>query len=439
MNAGRSGKVELKSNRIALSDGIFLNIVETDKFKSNLLTVNFIRPLDKAEVTMNALLPMVLERGSKSFPTKLLMERKLEELYGASLDLGSSKRGERQLIKASIEWADSKFTSDKKSGKEAINLLKGVLFDPVIIDGSFDDRYVEQEKRILISRIRSRINDKRNYAISRCIEEMCKGERFGIYSLGYEEDVEGIDGKRLYEQYRNILMTSPIEIFFVGNLHGLELDQLIPAELYNRRDILLIPREVIPENNLSKRNVEEAMSVSQGKLVLGFRSSIPYEHELYNGLLVGNELLGGGPNSHMFKTVREEKSLAYYASSRLIKHKSIILADAGIQFSNYKQALDLILDQVARLKSGDFSDEDLQIAKKSIENSSRSIVDSNQMISEFFLGKVISNDERSLEDMLSELGKTDRDKVIIAMDTVTLDTIYFLNGKEGETDEENLE
>jgi len=439
MNAGRSGKVELKSNRIALSDGIFLNIVETDKFKSNLLTVNFIRPLDKAEVTMNALLPMVLERGSKSFPTKLLMERKLEELYGASLDLGSSKRGERQLIKASIEWADSKFTSDKKSGKEAINLLKGVLFDPVIIDGSFDDRYVEQEKRILISRIRSRINDKRNYAISRCIEEMCKGERFGIYSLGYEEDVEGIDGKRLYEQYRNILMTSPIEIFFVGNLHGLELDQLIPAELYNRRDILLIPREVIPENNLSKRNVEEAMSVSQGKLVLGFRSSIPYEHEHYNGLLVGNELLGGGPNSHMFKTVREEKSLAYYASSRLIKHKSIILADAGILFSNYKQALDLILDQVARLKSGDFSDEDLQIAKKSIENSSRSIVDSNQMISEFFLGKVISNDERSLEDMLSELGKTDRNKVIIAMDTVTLDTIYFLNGKEGETDEENLE
>lgn len=439
MNAGRSGKVELKSNRIALSDGIFLNIVETDKFKSNLLTVNFIRPLDKAEVTMNALLPMVLERGSKSFPTKLLMERKLEELYGASLDLGSSKRGERQLIKASIEWADSKFTSDKKSGKEAINLLKGVLFDPVIIDGSFDDRYVEQEKRILISRIRSRINDKRNYAISRCIEEMCKGERFGIYSLGYEEDVECIDGKRLYEQYRNILMTSPIEIFFVGNLHGLELDQLIPAELYNRRDILLIPREVIPENNLSKRNVEETMSVSQGKLVLGFRSSIPYEDELYNGLLVGNELLGGGPNSHMFKNVREKNSLAYYASSSIIKHKSIILADAGIQFSNYKQALDLIIDQVSRLKAGDFSEEDLYIAKKTIENSSRSIVDSNQMISEFFLGKVISRDERTLEEMLDDLGETDRDKVIRAMDTVSLDTIYFLNGKEGESDEENLE
>lgn len=99
MNAGRSGKVELKSNRIALSDGIFLNIVETDKFKSNLLTVNFIRPLDKAEVTMNALLPMVLERGSKSFPTKLLMERKLEQLYGASLDLGSSKEERGSLLR----------------------------------------------------------------------------------------------------------------------------------------------------------------------------------------------------------------------------------------------------------------------------------------------------------------------------------------------------
>lgn len=431
--------MELKSNRIALSDGIFLNIVETDKFKSNLLTVNLIRPLDKDEVTLNALLPMILERGSRSFPTKLLLERKLEELYGASLDLGSSKRGERQIVKASIEWADPKFTGDKKSGKEAVNLLKGVLFDPVIVNGSFDDNYISQEKRILISRIRSRINDKRNYAISRCIEEMCKGEKFGIYSLGYEEDVEAIDGRKLYEHYRSILMTSPIEIFFVGNPDGLELEQLLPAELHNRREILFIPREIIPENYMSKRQVEEKLSVSQGKLVLGFRSSIPYEHELYNGLLVGNELLGGGPNSHMFKTVREEKSLAYYASSRLIKHKSIILADAGIQFSNYKQVLDLILDQVSRLKSGDFSDEDLQIAKKSLENSGRSIVDSNQMISEFFLGKVISKDERNLEDMLGDLEKTDRDKVISAMDTVTLDTIYFLNGKEGETDEENLE
>lgn len=431
----------LKSKRIAISDGIFLNIVDTDKFKSNLLTVNFIRPLDREEVTVNALLPMVLERGSASFPTKLLLERKLEELYGASLELGSSKRGERQLIKASIEWADSKFTGDEKSDKEAINLLKGLIFDPVSVNGSFDEEYVAQEKRILISRIRSRINDKRNYAISRCIEEMCKGEKFGIYSLGYEEDIESIDGRILYKQYRNILMSSQIEIFFVGNLDGLELEQLIPDELYNRMELLVVPREIIPENNLSKRNVEETMSVSQGKLVLGFRSSIPYEDELYNGLLLGNEILGGGPNSHMFKTVREEKSLAYYVSSSLIKYKSIILADAGIQFSDYKQSLDLILDQVSRLKAGDFSDEDLQIAKKSIENSSRSIVDSNQMISDFYLGKTISRDERTLEEMLVDLEETDRDKVIRAMNTVSLDTIYFLNGKEkeAETDEENLE
>ena len=439
MNAGRRDKMVLKSNRIELSKGIFLNIVETDKFKSNLLTVNFIRRLERDEVTMNALLPMVLERGSNTFPTKLLLERKLEEMYGASLDLGSSKRGERQLIKVSIEWADSKFTEDAGVGNEAINLLKGVLFDPVLNDDSFDSEFIAQERRILISRIRSRINDKRNYAMSRCIEEMCKGERFGIYSLGYEEDIESIDGVRLYEHYRNIIMTSPIEIFFVGNLDGLDLKQLIPAELHNRSEIQEIPREIIPGNNLSKRRVEEKMSVSQGKLVLGFRSSIPYEDELYNGLLIGNELLGGGPNSHMFKTVREESSLAYYASSSLIKHKSIILADAGIKFSDYKQALDLIIEQVSRLKSGDFTEEDLQIAKKSIENSSRSIMDSNQMISEFFLGKVISKDERTLDQMLDDLGMTDRDKIISAMDTVTLDTIYFLNGKEGEAYEENLE
>src|SRR5690606_10842758 len=112
-------------------------------------------------------------RGSLSLPSKLIMERRLEEMYGSDFSTGSAKRGERQIIKASIEWADSLFTDETNLSIEAVKLLMDVLYKPLIDGSSFKTIYVDQEKRNLISKIRNRINDKRNYAISRCIEEMC--------------------------------------------------------------------------------------------------------------------------------------------------------------------------------------------------------------------------------------------------------------------------
>jgi predicted Zn-dependent peptidase len=206
----------------------------------------------------------------------------------------------------------------------------------------------------------------------------------------------------------------------------------------SRNETIVIPRETITSSNMMKNQVVEKLPVEQGKLVLGFRSTIPYEHSLYNGLLLGNEIFGGGPNSHLFKTVREERSLAYYASSSLLKHKSIIITDAGIEFGNYQMTLNLMKEQLTRIKNGDFTEEDIEIAKKSIVTSSQSIVDSNHMISEYFLSKLITNDDRTLEEMISDLRAVNKVDIVAAMNTVSMDIIYFMRGIE-EDDNENLE
>jgi predicted Zn-dependent peptidase len=428
----------LTSTRIILGKDIGLNIIESEKFKSNLLTINIIRPLERSEVTMNALLPMVLNQGSSKFPTKLEMERKLESMYGSDLSLATAKRGERQIIKASLEWADSRYTKEDSINLEAIELIKNVIFDPLLEGKSFSSKIIEQEKNNLAAMIKSRINDKRSYAINRCIEEMCRGERFGLYSLGYEEDIDKMDGEKLLLHYEKILLSSPIEIFFIGRSAGLSLETLIPTMVASRNETIVIPRETITSSNMMKNQVVEKLPVEQGKLVLGFRSTIPYEHSLYNGLLLGNEIFGGGPNSHLFKTVREERSLAYYASSSLLKHKSIIITDAGIEFGNYQMTLNLMKEQLTRIKNGDFTEEDIEIAKKSIVTSSQSIVDSNHMISEYFLSKLITNDDRTLEEMISDLRAVNKVDIVAAMNTVSMDIIYFMRGIE-EDDNENLE
>ena len=216
----------MQTEKRELGKGFNSTKIYLDKFKSNYLAFYLIRPLNREEVTMNALLPMLLNRATKNYSNKILLERKLEELYGANLSISTSKRGERQVIKFSIEWADEKYTNAKSFDNEVFQLFKEVIYDPYLIDGEFSQKYLDGEKNNLKNKINNIINDKRSFAINRCIEEMCKSESFSIYKYGYVEDLEGINAKKLADHYENVLMTSQIEIIYTGNKKEFSLDKI---------------------------------------------------------------------------------------------------------------------------------------------------------------------------------------------------------------------
>ncbi len=421
--------MELKSKRIKIGNGIYLNIVETDKFKSNLISYYFIQPLERDEATKNALIPVILKRGTKDFKTSLLIEKELESMYGASYSGAINKRGERHVLRFTMEWANGKYIEDKEHNYKAVEMLRNIIFDPYLENELFKKEYLDQEKENHKNRIESKINDKRSYAVNRCIEEMCKDEKFSIYQLGYVEDLEHIDEKNLYEQYRKVLDTSQIEIYYVGNLDESLLDYLIKNNSIERKNVVDIPRETIVSSVQQKKMVSEKLDVNQGKLVIGYRTGIAFEDELYNGLLLASDILGGGPNSKLFKNVREAESLAYYVSSSVLKYKSLLLIDGGIEFENYHKTVDIINKQLDDLKAGMFTDDDIEISKKSIKTSTESIKDSPFLISEFFLSQEIAKDKRDLKEVLEDFSKVSREEIIEAAKKIAIDTIYFMEGK----------
>ena len=201
--------MELKAERIKIGEGINLNLINIDKFKSNLLSLYFLIPLNREDITKNALLPLVLKRGTKELNTNLRIQTKLEEMYGADFSVSVNKKGERLVIRFTIEGPREDFVKDKGYIFEMINFIKSMVYDPYLEDGIFSNQYLEQEKEILIRLIEGKINEKRDYAIIRCIEEMCKNEKFSIYPLGYVEDLNSIDSKILYNQYTIIKLSPP--------------------------------------------------------------------------------------------------------------------------------------------------------------------------------------------------------------------------------------
>lgn len=419
----------MKSKRIQLGNGIFLNLVQTDKFKSNLLSYYFIRPLNRDDVTKNALVPMILKRGTKEYPDNLLIEKELENMYGASYSSAINKRGERHVIRFTMEWASGEYLLDKEQELRAAKMLKELIFNPYLENGAFKKEYVSQEIENHKNRIEGKINDKRSYAVNRCIEEMCKNESFSLYQIGYTEDLVKMDEKNLYEHYKKILDTSIIEIFYVGNVDENLENYLIENNKIDRDNIVSIPREKIVSTVNQKNAVTDKMDVNQGKLVIGYKTGIPFEDKLYNGLLIASDILGGGPNSKLFRNVREKESLAYYISSSILKYKSLMIIDSGIEFHNYNRTVDIINQELEELKKGNFSDEDIEISKKSIKTSTESIKDSAFLISEFFFSQNLCKDTRSLEEVLKDFDLVSRDEIINAAEKINIDTIYFMKGK----------
>ncbi len=78
--------------------------------------------------------------------------------------------------------------------------------------------YVDSEKEKLLDSIKSRLNDKRSWALQRLIEQMCCYEPFAVSRLGTEDTAENIYYQKLTKHYRSLIMTCPIEIFYCGSL-----------------------------------------------------------------------------------------------------------------------------------------------------------------------------------------------------------------------------
>lgn len=422
--------MELKSKRISLGKNINLNLIKTNKFKSNLLSCYFMRPLDKKEVTKNPLIPLVLKRGSEEYPTNLSMQRKLEEMYGANLSIGVNKRGDSQVVRFSMEWANGEYLNDPEYDYEITNMLKNIIYKPKLEEGVFKQSYVKQEKENLRKTINSKIDEKRSYAISRCIEEMCKDEKNSIYHLGYVEDLEDIDEKNLYNHYKDFLETSPIEVFYVGTFDEKFVKHLKEIFAQERENIVEIQSDPLTISDDEPKFIEESLDVNQGKLVLGAKVGIDYKDKLlYNGLILASNILGGGPNSKLFKEVREKESLAYYVASSVYKFKSILIIDAGIEFENFNKTKEIIELQLDRLKAGEFTKEDMDIGKSAVKTSMESIGDSIFLISEFFFSQLLSDEKRSLKKIIDDFNEITAEDVIQAAKKIKIDTVYFMNGK----------
>ena len=140
------------------------------------------------------------------------------------------------------------------------------------------------------------INDKMQYSMERCIQEMCRGEKYARYVLGNIDDLNSLDPEKLYEVYKDIIRSSPLDIFVVGDVDPEKVAILINNSLdLERSQIKLIPETIIKKIGVKQREVVERMDISQAKLNIGFRTNVAVNQNEYFPLVLYAGILGGAP------------------------------------------------------------------------------------------------------------------------------------------------
>ncbi len=420
--------------KIEIAKGVRACFVKAEHFKTNVMSVHIVLPLD-SDMEANALLCYMLRRRCAKYPTMTALNRRLAELYGASLACGVSKSGDSQDICFRIVSVSDRFAlSDEGISKNCTELLLDILFDPKLENGIFAESDIELEKRLLIEKIDSEFSEKRIYAKDRLVEEMFKDEPYGKGRFGLRDEIRNVTNERLLSAWQAFLEKAVIQFTFVGEIDDSIKDQLKERfSCIDRSSVCEISTSFTPFAKDVKK-IDEKQAVKQGKLVMGLRTGLEGREENFFPTRVAVDMFGGGPYSRLFMNVREKMSLCYYCSAQFIKDKGFVLVQSGIEDENEKKATDAILAELQNMKDGKFTAEDIENSKKGLTDAFLSVGDTPESI-DAWVGTRVLDDEIILpQEYAEKINEVTAEEIRDAAEKITLDTVYMLsgNGTDGE-------
>lgn len=436
--------------KIDLGSGITLNYMNTDKFKTDYLSVNFILPLTAYNAAHAALLPRVLIRGSAEHPSNRALAIRSEELYSADITQSTYKFGNLININFTLESLAGKYTFDSPElFEDCVALLSEIIFSPLVLDDKFKEDYVELEKKNQLIAIEAKKNNKSAYAVQRCVEIACEGESFAIPASGRKEDVELVTPESLYSFYRSLLEKTSIEVFYFGAEHKNNVEACLKktiAATLDRQVEVLFGNMLCDAKIADVKNVKESVSAKQGKLVMALRNSISVASPEYVAFSVFNCLLSDSPVSKLFVNVREKLGLCYYCGTVNESSVGLSFVTAGIKNENADIAAKEITNQISNISEGNITAEELSAAKKTMINLLSGMYDNPLSVESWYLiRKVNSAQESSPEEFAEAVKSVTAEQVMDIARRLRLDTVFLLEGGlggdcgEDDSDEEYAE
>ena len=409
-----------------------LHIINTDKFKTVNIKINFKRKVKKNELTKRSLLSRVLLESSMDYKSSRLLEIKTEELYGLSINSSSYISGNYSVLSLSSSFLNNKYTEENQV-KNSIDFIIDILLNPDADHKKFNKESFNLAFESLKEELKTQKENPNFYSELRASEETDKKASFSFNATGYLEDLEKIDEKKLYDYYTSILKSDLIDVFIIGDINEGE----IKKEFENRFKIKTIKKDseshIIIHDKYRKRvkTVCEKQDFEQSKLIISFKLDSLTKFESEYVIRIYSFILGGGPSSKLFREVREKNSLCYSINSSYSPTFNLLKIKACINKESFKKCVNLIKKELKNMEKGKFEEEDIEAAKATYISSFESITDNpSSIINTYVAHEYLGYD--LIEERVKNINKVNKEMITAITKKIHMDTIYLL---EGDSDE----
>ena len=189
---------------LRLSPNLSLRLCQTEKFKTEMLSLSAVLPIEGQKPYMTSLLLAVLLRGTESCPDISAINRRLDYLYGTELSVRNFYRGDAHVFGLCANILGEEYLPEDAPERQTllcdvVKIMREVFFSPALDEnGLLRAHYVESEKQLQRDAIRAKKNHPQSYATDRCRKLMFDSEPCGIPLYGTEEEVMAVTPEELW-------------------------------------------------------------------------------------------------------------------------------------------------------------------------------------------------------------------------------------------------
>ena len=245
----------------------------------------------------------------------------------------------------------------------AIDILSDIVRNPAF---SVDD--VEREKKVVVEEIKMVEDTPDDLVHELFTQGFWQDHPLGRPILGTRDTVESFDVDVLRDYFRKAYTPHNLIVSAVGNLEHEQVRALVAEKFGSLVDAGEPIREqaptVVPKVLIRNKELE------QSHLCLG-ASSYPQNHDDRYASYVLNTLLGGSMSSRLFQNVREKRGLAYAVFSGLSAYRDAgsFTIYAGCSNEAVGEVIDLVVEELRRVKQTPVPDAELQRSKDHLKGS----------------------------------------------------------------------
>ncbi len=411
-------------NKIEMN-GYTLYHIPNKKFKTFTVGAYFFRPLTKKGMLESSILSNLMMKYNKNYPTEQLLTRHLEEMYGMNLYVGFNRNALVNSMSFVIKSINDEYLENSEYDllKESVDLLYDTINLPL-----FDEEKFNLEKELLIEDIDRVKDDKVQYANLKFIEAMYPHEtcRHSIASMKDEAlDVTLDDVKKEHQSF----LKSKKVFYVIGDLDFNKIKETFKKISFNYVEDNKLEFLDYETKEITKVNeiIEKDLN-NQSIVIMGYRSEIRENNDLYPAMFLLNNMLGGFFHSTLFQEIREKRSLAYTVHSEYSSKKGTFAISAGISSDKYDEFKNIVNEILTDYKNGFIDDETIDMTKKMLINAQYKIADQPSYGINIIIKEISGEVEKTLEEKIQSISNITKDELIEAANSLKLDTIFFLEG-----------